>query len=193
MILKKERCQGYMFHYFFVKSFNDFILFIVNQCEWVIFCEDCSIKDSYFSQILLIYCWWYMEDVCLLASGFLELAATLDCYNLLSKKFDCLQVKSSIYKIVCSIYILASIYLIPVILKQKVVKTYIGYKTVKLEYKIYDIHFIAMLAIRNVLTVFLLLILNFLILLKMKNLTKTRRNNFKNKKQTHLVVQAERA
>jgi hypothetical protein len=191
IILMKERQKSNMFRYFFVKSINDLIYVFTLQIRW--FQMSYSIKHSYLFNFFDIFIYWYSSEAVVLASSLLELIATIDCYNLLSKKIEFLTTKKCFYFVVFSIYAICLSVPILFLIKWKIVRSSNGdYVKVEKTQKLNWIFFFIFVFVRDNVILIIIITFNILILFKMKNLTRNRRIVSDNN-QTMLVIQAQKA
>jgi hypothetical protein len=89
LIIRHERqLNGHMFKYLLLKSVHDTIQFIVNSFAPLVFCTDCPTSRTYAAQIWFIWFYFYVECINELCSALFEVAATLDCLINLNMKFE---------------------------------------------------------------------------------------------------------
>jgi hypothetical protein len=192
VILKKERQNSNMFRYFFVKTVNDLVYIITLQFTWLDLCSNCPITFNYIFNLFKIFFYWYVSEVTMLTSGLLELAATLDCYNLLSNKSEYLKTKKAFYVAVISIFVFCSSFLCFFILRWEIIHNSLGYTFKKKDDHIYSVLFYINIIIRDYIVLLMLMILNILVLYQMKRSTRLRKfitNNIA----SVLVKQAQKA
>jgi hypothetical protein len=180
MILKNERQQSNMFRYFFLKSINDLIYLISQQSSWISKCLDCSLKYLYSINILQTVFYWYIAEVTLLSSGLLDLVATFDCYNLITQKYQFFLTKKSFYILSVTIYAISIIFELFYTVNWEQSPTF---------FKI--LHLINLIT-RDFLILITIVILNMMILYKMKQVTKNRQA-IANHSQDVLIINSQNA
>jgi hypothetical protein len=180
MILKNNRQQNNMFRYFFLKSINDLIYLISVETTLIGKCLDCSLKYSYSLSIVRILFYWYFAEVTLLASGLLDLVATFDCYNLITQKYQFFLTKKSFYILSVTIYAISIICELIYTLDWEI-NQYI--------FKVLDL---ANMITRDFLILIAIIILNLMILYRMKQVTKNRQA-ISNHSQDVLIINSQNA
>jgi hypothetical protein len=192
MILKNERQQSNMFRYFFLKSINDLIYSLTQQSSWIEECLDCPLKYLYSINIVRILFYWYFAEILLLASGLFELAATFDCYNLITQKYQFYLTKKSFYIVSITIYAISTIFEFIYIIKNKIYRTESGYDYKVKGNLIYKVLHLFNVITRDFLILTTIIILNMLILYKMKQVTKNRQA-ITNNSQRVLITNSQKA
>jgi hypothetical protein len=92
-IIKNERQIGYIFKFLLIKAINDFIYFIFEVSIEIV-----SLNEEHeFSKNWKFYVTMYLSNVIMTSSGFIEAAATLDCYLNISNKLKWFQKKRYFY------------------------------------------------------------------------------------------------
>jgi hypothetical protein len=181
LITRREQTNGHMFKYFLVKSVNDFVYFCISVIDIAYYCGDCESSTTYIINIWYIWLYWYFEAVLLNNSGLLEVLATLDCYFSITKKCQFFNKQLTFYTIMSLFFILNLCINIYRLFNYKIVET----NDILLNSTDYHIHntpfhfsdlqkVLEMInvCIRDLIPLLLMIIINSLILLEMKKLSK---------------------
>lgn len=103
-----------MFKYLLSKALLDSLGFFCSLFETLYRCESCAgIPQSYVMQLWYVTCYYFINYVAVLAAGFLEVAATVDCYLTINKKLDCCRSKTSFYLVLFACIVSSTIFFIP--------------------------------------------------------------------------------
>jgi hypothetical protein len=192
-ILKNNSQPSNMFGYFLVKSINDFMFFLIIQYEWIFYCGSCESKYSYFSQIWYIYIWFYLAETLLLASNILEIVASIDCYILLTNKFQFFRTKLSFYLSNIVIYVFSLIYNTFFLFENEMfIKDENKYYHRRNENTIFDKIDIVDVILREYLVMSILVVVNTLILRVIRKMFMNRRNMNENATSVIKAMKAQR-
>lgn len=87
-VIKDEtkNTSGHMFKYLLCKAIHDDIQFICSIFSVLYYCTTCASYGTYAAQIWYIWFYWYMTYINSVCSGFLEVAATFDCLITINQK-----------------------------------------------------------------------------------------------------------
>jgi hypothetical protein len=183
-IVRNERRKSFMFYYFVVKSLNDSLIFVIEAFHWIYDCDSCEAKYSYWMQIWFIYFNYYLKEVTMMSSGFLEIAATFDCYNLITNKFPLfLKKRRYFYANIIIIYSFVFSFMAFHIFRFRVVSykyhNKISYKTYKTNFRqpnvIFEIFYRTSSVLRDYLSFLIIVILNILIVFTLRAMNTRRR------------------
>lgn len=106
-ILNKNKniINNNVFRYLLLKSLISAIWFIIDLFSLIWYCENCTIRNSYFMQLWFIYLYYTVEDSIFLLVGLIDILAAFDCLITIRNKLNS-------FRTVKFFYILTSILLI---------------------------------------------------------------------------------
>jgi hypothetical protein len=188
-----------MYFYFLLKSFCDMIIGGVEV--WYPFYAANKYHNSYMNIVWYLYFHYYLVYVLALASGSFNIMGSFDCAISINKKMKWTQRKASFVCItlsILSLWFISNIYfLLGSGIKRNPIeidsfnRTIVSYKTDRRDFyysKEYFIFEVAHTAMRDVVIVFLLLIINLYILIKIKKVRKMKQKLGNNDKQRVLCA-----
>lgn len=172
-----------MFLYLLAKSIVDCTQFVIIAFEPALFCESCTISELYMTKLAHLIFYTYLKNVFGIASGYLELAATFDCFVMISDILSAYRTKTTANIVIVSIGVFSCISCAFLIFRQQIQENVRsnGANSYNLIYSkfglsfLYKIFEISGLLVRGVLFLLLLIIFNLLILLALKKSTQRRR------------------
>jgi hypothetical protein len=187
-ILKRNIHHGQMFKYLLIKSICDTLQFIFNSFGPFYYCKLCSSKWTYLIQIWNIWFNWYGMLIMQLLSGIFEVAASFDCFLTINKfkKFKFFYSSTFFYIVTIVAIVYSSIFYIYLLFIYEIVATYstnslnttqISYRTVETNFSTTklakNLKFTHM-AVRDIIILLLLLIINIFIFKTMRRVGKTK-------------------
>jgi hypothetical protein len=184
IIIRNEQYdQGNLFKYLLVKSVFDFLFFLQNIPQMFYYRVDFSVNDSYGMQYWFIYCFYFLYPLTSQLSVWFEIAASIDCLCLVARKFQWHKTTRCFWKVTLSMIGISIIYYSPLLFWYKIEKNESGngYRPVikhineflfLLFYYLSFIHII----FRDVLPLFVSIILNLMILFYIRRLTIAHKN-----------------
>lgn len=200
-IVKRETVSNNsnLFKYLLMKAFCDFIYFLMIIPEIIYNHKDQTYDTSYLLQIWFKWIDEYLINIFELLSVFFEIAATFDCYLLISQRLKCFINKLTFYLFSIITIIFCTLYYIPFIIgvdiKSKNITIndsnaneiiyyyeYNDFESSDFSYYHLFIHSL----LRDILPIFILIILNVLILLFLYK-TKKNKRNFANKNSSSII------
>jgi hypothetical protein len=199
LIITKEKPKGNMYKYLMVKSINDAIFFSSDIFSVPYYCRSCSIKKSYIMQVWYVYFYSYGAEANLMFSGLIEIAATFDCLITIKNQLKCLMTRLAFYVILISMmtfsFLINIFYLWTINIVQVKENTTTFYSVESVELNSFYSLSITKSVIRDFIVVILLVAMNLVILILMKNLTLNRKNRMsktqKNSKLINNAIEAE--
>lgn len=196
---KTSSNNGNMFRYLFLKSSCDCLQFVVIAFEPAFYCEDCAINEWYMTHLAEIIFYNYLCSVLEMASGMLELAATIDCYALITKSMSKFRSISGFYFILAAILTYTSSSCAYLLLSNTIQKN-IDDLTGVISYSLDDSEFsfgvfrqvlnLINILVRDCIVLIAMIFINVLILLALKKSTSRRRLLERNKSKSTLVTSA---
>jgi hypothetical protein len=173
--------QGNMYKYLTVKSVCDFLFLLMMTVDVFFNRIDGTKNTSFVLQVWLIIFDWYAFCVTSLASVMLEIAASIDCYLLISNIFTFLIKKKCFYIVTAVVTIFCVSFYVPLLFFNDIVRIEKGqgYKVERTRFyrwKSTVYYFMVHDILRDVLPVIILSIINILILVSLRNATKRRKN-----------------
>lgn len=190
-IQKKERlnCQSNFFGYLLFKSFCDFIYLLFILPNIIYYHKDGKHNTTYILQLWQKWINNYLVNIFELMSVIFEIAASLDCYLLISRRLEIFRKKLFLYITVILSLILCSLFYIPFNIDVNIVKNITfsnlsnDYETIYFyEYSDFNYsefskyHLIIHDLLRDIMPLIILFILNLLILFSLYKTTKRRIN-----------------
>ena len=111
-IVVRERINGHMFRYLLAKAICDLTFFCCNFFEIFYFqCEACITAYSFLLELWYVWSYYYIEEIVLLLSLILEIAATVDCYLMITNKWQyCFQRKICFWIVLCTSITFCALY-----------------------------------------------------------------------------------
>lgn len=177
---RRNENHGNMFRYLFLKSVIDSGQFVIIAFEPLLFCVQCGgISWAYVTKLFHLIFSNYFGSTFATASSWLEIAATLDCYALISKSMPWLLQKSTFY-IFSSISIIFPLAYVVYYFFQFTSNgvNVDGFASYTFDYrndKIYSVLSLVEYVIRDVAVLIVLIWLNIVILIEFKKSTARRR------------------
>jgi hypothetical protein len=190
-----HKYSSQMYLYLLTKSLCDVISAFFVAFIPVHACRSCQISSSYISQIWFNWFYLYIAGVLFLSSGFLEVAATLDCALSIENKIKWFHKRTSFILITffiflfCFIFEIFNLFLYSITKKEiislnnyKNESTFVYSSETTNFYNIYGFDFrLADCIFRDFLVVLLLFIINLYILLLLRQIRKKRQEQNLNK------------
>jgi hypothetical protein len=194
-IIKGERGNsGNLFKYLLVKSICDCIFCIQNMPQMFYYRADRSIADSYIMQIWFVYFFYYVYGVLSQLSVWFEIFASIDCILLITGRFRWHKTKLCFWMVTIGLILFMIVAYIPFLFWRRIEKkpNGHGYMPVVTSFgygSIIQVHHVRFHNFtRDILPLFVSLILNSIILYYIRQMTKRRQQMSTQKPSTLTVV-----
>jgi hypothetical protein len=195
IVINERTIKGQMYKYFLIKSVNDLLFILIQISDIIYFCHKCG--RHLLDQIWYIIVYNYFVQILSSLSAFFEVAASFDCYLTINDKFKFLFTKNSFYTTILIAILFNFILSVDYILiferinfnllfpNETKTSTSVIYGIKYSNYYYTKIHKVLNYIVdinRDLLPVFALFIINILILLKLRDISKRRETVFKQSK-----------
>lgn len=116
----KQNKNDSLYIYLLFKMIHDSISYICSLYMFLYYNNALNVKTSYFSQVWYIWLYYYVELINELCSGWLAIAATLDCLFTILNRFLFTKRRSFSLGFVLATFLLATLYNINIIFRFKI-------------------------------------------------------------------------
>jgi hypothetical protein len=107
---KDNSPNSHMFKYLLLKAVHDDVQFLIQIFAPLYYCTGCLTYQTYASQVWYIWFYYYVECINELCSGFYEVAATLDCLLTINQKLECCKKNLVFYIVSVSVFAFAALF-----------------------------------------------------------------------------------
>jgi hypothetical protein len=180
IVRTEQSNQGHLFKYLLLKSIMDCIFCVVNLPRMIYYQADFGINESYIMQLWFRFVYYYIYCITSQLSVWFEIAASIDCVCLIARKFPWHKMKACFICVTPTFIIGFTLFYIPYLFFFEVEKNdHGGYYPKVTSFgnsKFIYYHLLVHSITRDIIPVFISIILNSIILYYIRQLTLRRKN-----------------